>query len=110
MKHYLIVFMSMLLTACAGFQTPQSMEDRVMYSQAQLIATYESIADLAEQGRISKGQAVDLLRLADEADVVLGLTKAALGGGDLSTAQQKLSLAQRVLLQLEITLKESQDE
>jgi hypothetical protein len=101
-----IFLMVFFLVGCAGLTQPQSLEDKVYWAQGQVTAAYDSIADLAEQGRVTKKQGEDLLAKTNVANEAVQAAKLGLATGDASTALGRLQIAQTILLQLEVALKE----
>lgn len=93
----------LLLCGCAGFTQPQSFEDKIYFTQGQVTAAYDSIAEAALSQRITKAEGESLLDSVDQANDAVQTAKSA---GDTETALGKLQFAQTLLLGLEARLKE----
>lgn len=101
----LFILFALFIAGCMSLP-PLTAEDKVMHAQAQITAAYNTVADLAEQGRITKEQGKEMLTLVDEAKAALILAKSALG---TSAEEGQLRALSTILLKLETTLKEKQN-
>jgi len=98
----LVLLATICLTACAVLQaaTPPAPKNP---TQGVILASYETAAvvnaasDSWEQGLISKAALQKVLNGAGEAQIALGLARAALDGGDLTTAAGQLKTARLLL-------------
>jgi len=94
-----------LTTSCAGLVKPETINQKLAYSEASLTATYNTIRDLKVAGRISEQKRNELVTQADTAAAAVDAARTALGAGDTSTALGKLQVARSVLVGLEAILK-----
>lgn len=97
-----------LLAGCPTLVKPQTVEQRLMYAQAQVGAAYKTVADLRKREAISKDDGRAAIEKIDEADKSVKLARTALQAGDISTAEGKLSIALTALIAIESTLKAKQ--
>jgi hypothetical protein len=99
-------FALLLLAGCAslGLAPAKSFDDRLAYAYGTHTAVLESATAALKSGAISVDDAQAVLSLADESRTLLDAARAAVGGGDTSTAEGKLALALSVLTQLQTYL------
>jgi uncharacterized protein YceK len=93
------------LSGCAANLTkPQTLEQSLLYAQAQVGAAYRTVGDLAQRKQITRDKALDLVAEIDRADVSIKTARTALAAGDPTTAQTKLDAALALLLTIESAL------
>ena len=97
-----------LLVGCSSFVKPDTLEQRLMYAQAQVGAAYKTVTDLRGREAISKEDGKKAIGQIDSADRAVKLARTALGQGDVSTAEGQLNAALTALLAIEATLKVKQ--
>ena len=86
----LAVLLVLALAGCmAGLAKPETISQKIAYTEAGLTATYNTIRDLKAEGRISAATRDDLVGKADTAGRALDAARTALGSGDTSTALGK---------------------
>lgn len=95
-----------VLAACGtgGIEKPQSFEQQLAYAYSTHTAVLEAAANAVELDQLSIEDAQQVLRLSDESRVLLDASRAALGVGDVTTAQGQLTLATNILTQLKAYL------
>lgn len=94
-----------LLVGCSSFVKPDSLEQRLMYAQAQVGAAYKTVVDLRGRDAISKEDGKRVIEKIDSVDSTIKLARVALAQGDISTAEGKLNIALTALIAIESTLK-----
>lgn len=94
-----------LFVGCASFTKPETLEQRLMYAQAQVGAAYKTVADLRGREAISKDDGKKAIAQIDMADQSIKLARSALGQGDISTAEGQLNVALTALIAIESSLK-----
>jgi hypothetical protein len=99
------VAVMLVLTGCAttGLQSPQSFDQRLAYAYGTHTAVMEAAALSKENGSLSKDEAAEVAKLADQAQVFLDGAKA-VEKTNPSGAQKNLELALAVLQQLQLYL------
>lgn len=97
-----------LMVGCASLVKPESIEQRLMYAQAQVGAAYKTVVDLRARDAISKDDGKAAIAQIDKADQAVKLARTALGQGDISTAEGQLNAALTALVAIEATLKAKQ--
>lgn len=97
-----------LLVGCSSFVKPDSLEQRLMYAQAQVGAAYKTIVDLRGRDAISKEDGKRVIEKIDTVDSTIKLARGALSQGDISTAEGQLNAALTALVAIEATLKAKQ--
>jgi hypothetical protein len=107
LKQYRVLFLALLLLAgCASLVKPVSVRQSIAYSEGGLTAVYNTIRDFKREGRITAEKRDQLVAEADKVGVALDASRAALGTGDITTAEGKLQFARSALLALEAVLKD----
>lgn len=107
LRYWPLLFI-LALVACQSFVKPTSLDQRLMYAQAQVGAAYRTVADLRKRDAISKEDGQKAIAEIDKADQAVKLARTALAQGDISTAEGKLSIALTALIAIESTLKAKQ--
>ena len=97
-----------LMVGCSSFVKPDTLEQRLMYAQAQIGAAYKTVSQLRGRDAISKEDGKRVIEQIDSADKAIKLARGALGQGDISTAEGQLNAALTALLAIEATLKAKQ--
>ncbi len=102
-RHYASLgLLCALLTACAslGLAPAKSLSERLAYGYSTLSAVQYAAANATTAGEISPSDAEDVLKLADQARVMLDGAKALLAT-DPEGAATKLNLAVTILKELQ---------
>ena len=100
-RHYAaFLALAFLLTACSVFQPAESFDTKLAYAYGTHTAVLVAAANAVEHGALSSADATDVLRVSDDAKVMLDTAKLAAGTGDLTAAEGKLALATNLLQQL----------
>lgn len=107
LRYWPLLFV-LALVACQSFVKPETLEQRIMYAQAQVGAAYKTVADLRKRDAISKDDGKAAIAEIDKADGAIKIARTALAQGDISTAEGKLSIALTALIAIESTLKAKQ--
>ena len=94
-----------LLAACAAWQPAKTFEQRLAYGYSVYTAVVNTAATEVERGELSKSDGLQVLKLSDESRVLLDASRAAMGIGDISTAEGQLTLATNILTQLQTYLR-----
>ena len=94
------------LAGCPGLVKPETINQRIAYSEAALTAAYETIGNLKTSGRIDAAKRDSLVREADKAGIAVDAARAALGKGLPNDALGRLQVAQAILVTLQKTLEE----
>jgi hypothetical protein len=97
-----------LMVGCASLVKPETLEQRLMYAQAQVGAAYKTVADMRARDAITKEDGTIAIAKIDKADEAIKLARSALGQGDISTAEGQLNAALTALVAIEATLKAKQ--
>ena len=108
LRNYPVFLLLTLFIGCASLVKPDTLEQRLMYAQAQVGAAYKTVADLRSRDAISKEDGKAAISKIDEADKGVKLARTAIGQGDISTAEGQLNAALSALLAIEATLKAKQ--
>lgn len=103
-KRLILAFCVMLLGACATIPAPQSLSQRLAVAEATLIGVLDSTAHAVTTKRITKEQGKQVLKLAEQVDSALSLSRASLKAGNTDDALGRLRLAQQLLLEIEALL------
>lgn len=93
------------LPGCTTMEAPKTFNDRVAYGYASIAAARNTAAGMIERKRLTKAQAVEVQKLADNARGLLDAARATYAGGDIKTAEGQLALALDILTALETRLK-----
>ncbi len=102
MRWILTVLAVLSLSACVGaYAKPKTLDQSLLYAQAQVLAAYNTLEDVVDRGKITKATALKRKATIDEADAAVKLGRVAFDAGDISTAQGKLNIVLALLLQLE---------
>lgn len=98
-----IIPLLFLLTACAslGLAPASSFEERLAYAVSQNAAVRNAAAASLERQEIALEDAQRVLKITDEVRTSLDAAKAAVGAGDVSTAEGRLQLATAILVELQ---------
>lgn len=97
-----------LLVGCSSLVKPDTLEQRLMYAQAQVGAAYKTVANLRARDAISKEDGKAAIAKIDDVDQAVKLARTALVSGDVTTATGQLNAALSALLAIEATLKAKQ--
>lgn len=97
-----------LLVGCSSLVKPDTLEQRLMYAQAQVGAAYKTVANLRARDAISKEDGKAAIAKIDDVDQAVKLARTALVSGDVITATGQLNAALSALLAIEATLKAKQ--
>lgn len=89
-----------VLTGCAAFTMPQTLDQRVSSAYMLHTAVVDAAASSLAAGDISSEQAQDVLDLARRTRAVLDGARFAMNAGDVRTAEGQLELAAAVLSEL----------
>ncbi len=97
-----------LIAACAqlGLEAPQSFDERLAYAVAQNAGTRSAASAALEGGRIHVEDAKHVLELTDNVRVLLDAAKVASASGDVTVANDRLTLALGLLQSLQAFLNE----
>ncbi len=97
-----------LIAACAqlGLEAPQSFDERLAYAVAQNAGTRSAASAALEGGRIQVEDAKRVLELTDNVRVLLDAAKVASASGDVTVANDRLTLALGLLQSLQAFLNE----
>lgn len=97
----------LVLAGCAslGLEAPQSFDERLAYAVTQNAAARQAAANALDAGDIQLADAQYVLKSTDSARELLDAAKVASGGGDIQTAEGRLSLATNVLTELQAYLR-----
>jgi hypothetical protein len=96
------------LEGCSTLAKPQTINQRIAYSEATLTAAYESIGNLKTSGRIDAAKRDALVKEADKAGIAIDAARTALANGLPDDALGRLKVAQSVLTTLQKVLQELQ--
>jgi hypothetical protein len=94
-----------LVTGCAAFTTPQTLDQRLAAAYTTHTAVVEATANAVAFGDISADQAQNVLDIALRTRVILDSARVALGVGDIQTAEGQLQLALAILAELQAHLR-----
>ena len=101
---FALLFTALLLGGCTVVPKPQGLEQQLAYAYGTHTAVLTAAANAVEVGTLSPADGQQVLRLADESRTLLDASRAAIGVGDLTTAEGQLSLATNILQQLNVYL------
>lgn len=104
-RHWLACCMLVLASACGTLQAPQTNQDRLAYAYAGLAGTYQTIAGLADRGRLSKAEGRAAIDRADAIRLSLDSARLAMGQGNDKEAVAALNAALYALQAIENHLK-----
>lgn len=107
-RAYWLILLAIFLAGCNTLVKPSTIEQRLMYAQAQVGAAYKTVADLRKREALSKSDGQNAIAEIDKADQAVKLARSALAQGDISTAEGKLSIALTALIAIESSLKARQ--
>jgi hypothetical protein len=96
------------LEGCSTLAKPQTMNQRIAYAEATLVAVYETIGSLKTSGRIDAAKRDELVKEADKAGIAVDAARTALANGLPDDALGRLQAAQAILVTLQRTLQELQ--
>ena len=102
-KNLAAVWVLLLLTAACtsmGLQSATSLDQKIAYAYGTHTAVLTAAGNALEAGSITADDASQVLRLADESRVLLDGARLAATGGDVATAEGRLTLATNLLQQL----------
>jgi hypothetical protein len=107
-----LMFLALFCLSLMGCETlgltkPRTFDQKLAYAESQVTAGYQSVADLANRKRISKDAGTRTIKQLDDASTALKAARIAVGAGDMTLAQDKLSAATAILLSVEASLKEA---
>lgn len=97
----LILVLTLVLSACAAFAPPKSLDQRMAYAYATHTAVLSAAASSVAAGELSPSDGQQVLALADQSRRILDGARLAAGAGDISQAEGQLRLATSVLLELQ---------
>lgn len=109
LRKILVTLSIALLTACASLEAPKTVGERIEYAYASLAAVVNSTANLAERGRISKAQAIEIRKQAKAVQEILIIADFANDSGNPTTAMERLQAAEKILVALEAKLREMEN-
>ncbi len=96
----------LLLVACAQqLAQPQTFKQSIAYAEAGLTATYQTIATLKTEGRISAQTRNHLVSQADQVGDALDAARAASQVGNVTQANLSLETARAALIALQAVLR-----
>jgi hypothetical protein len=104
-KHAAALLALVLVTACAAWQPAQTFEQKLAYAYSVHTAVLNTAATGVSLGELKAEDGQMVLRLADESRVLLDASRAAMGAGDVTTAEGQLALATQILVQLQMYLR-----
>jgi hypothetical protein len=87
------------LVACAGPQ-PKGVEQQLAYAYGLHTSVMTAAANALDAKEISSKDAEHILKVADDTKVILDTAKAAVGAGDIQSAEGQLKLAETLLQEL----------
>ena len=105
-NHAFALMALVLLTSCAAWQPAQTFEQKLAYGYSVHTSVLQTAATGVSLGELTKEQGMSVLKLADESRVLLDSARAAMGIGDIKTAEGQLALATQILVQLQMYLRE----
>ena len=108
-RNSFVILFAMFLVGCATMQAatppvPQNTTQGLILAAYETAAIVNAATDSYEQELISLGALDTILVSAQQAQVAIDLGGAAVGTGDLSTAQAQLTLARNMLLAMKTLL------
>lgn len=87
---------------------PENYNEQLAYTQASIIAGYNTLADLRERGSISREQGQEIFDKLDQASTMIRIAKDAANIGNQVGAEKRLADAMALLLAIEHEMKEAQ--
>jgi uncharacterized membrane protein len=99
----LAVVLAVGLAGCAGTQV-KTPDQGVLACYASVNAMAGTAVDLKNRGKLTKEQQQQAFDIGNQALAACDAARAALGQGDMSTAEGKLKIANSILLQVEAML------
>lgn len=102
-----LLILTFALSACAslGLTSPQTPEDKIQYTRANVASVYKSITLLATSGRITKAAGQKLIADADSVNASLSVAQMAMVSGDANQVDVALASALALLQTLQASLK-----
>jgi hypothetical protein len=103
MKLSFVAFLIPLLAACAlfGVEKPVTFNERLGYVYGTQIAVAQEIANKTRTGVISSDDNARYVSIIENAKLVADGARDAMQGGDTTTAEGKLRLAQNILVEVD---------
>lgn len=110
MRLYVMPVLLLVLSACAalGLEQPRDFSERKAYADGQVTAFVNTARASFAAGRLSEEDSREALKIAKEASALLDTADLAAGAGDMSQAEDRLSLALAALNRLEAYLIEKE--
>jgi hypothetical protein len=103
LKLSFVAFFIPLLAACAlfGVERPVTFNERLGYTYGMQIAVAQQVADKTRTGVISSDDNARYVEILENAKLVADGARDAMQGGDTTTAEGKLRLAQNILVEVD---------
>jgi hypothetical protein len=96
----MVACLSAGVSGCDVFGKPQTFEQQLAYAYGTHTSVLTAAANAVEHNTLSVADATQVLSMADDAKIMLDASRAAIGVGDVTTAEGQLKLATNVLQQL----------
>ena len=100
----LVTSLIMLVMACSAIPAPKSFDQSLAYAYGTHTAIMTSAANALDTKLITVEDAEEVLKISDQARVVLDMAKATYVAGDVTTAEGQLQMAIGILTNLQIYL------
>lgn len=99
-------FLAFAILACSqlGLAPAENLEQKIAYAYGTNTGVRNAAASALENGRLGKSEAVAVLEITNQVRSLLDASKAALGAGDVATAEGRLTLAVSLLTALQSRL------
>lgn len=98
------------LSACATMVTPESVKERVFAATEQSVAIADTAERLYDNGTIDAGTYADVLDSLEEANTALSQARSLADAGEALEAEDRVELANSVLVTVRNRLQEAQNE
>lgn len=100
-RYNVLVLVAVLIAGCAALTAPKSFDQQLAVAYSVHTAVLDAAADGVNSGAISVADGRTVLKIADQAKLLLDSARAAESLGDDKSATEKLNLAVQVLQNLQ---------
>jgi len=101
-----LVFAALILAGCPSMPQPKSFDQSLAYAYSTNTAILNAAANAVTAGTLQVSDAEQVLKMADQAKLMLDTAKGIAVTGDLPRAEAQLQLALNVLTQLQVYVNE----
>lgn len=107
-RYNALALMAVLVAGCASFTAPKSFDQQLAVAYSVHTAVLDTAADGVNNGLISVSDGQTVLKIADQARLLLDTARAAEKLGDTKTAEERLTLGIDVLQNLQAFLEKQE--